>query len=79
MPDKPHDLPNFRQALKKYSNTLTYGSRWRYGRGMFPLFGEFLLENPELIIALAIDASLLKSRQLAGQLGETSPDSQNNA
>ena len=59
------DLPNFRQAFSKYSQSLTYGTRWRYERGLFPAFGEFLLEHPELIIALAIDASILKTKRLS--------------
>ena len=50
------DLPRFKKALASFSKALPVGTHWRYSNGILPPpLGPLLLENPELIVALAED------------------------
>jgi hypothetical protein len=60
-----HDLPRFKQALKKFAKELPVGTHWRYSNGMLPPpLGPLLIENPELAEALAADAQDLAQRRI---------------
>lgn len=53
-------LPRFQEALKAHSESLATGTYWRYANGLIPAFGQFIINRPDLIQALAEDAEELK-------------------
>lgn len=69
-----HDLPNFKRLLPKYKSRMSPVTLWRYRRGVLPVFGQFLINNPELIVALALDVSALHAQRLAAALASSELD-----
>jgi predicted NAD/FAD-dependent oxidoreductase len=51
-------MRNFRRQMKERGlrPDMTSATYWRYATGQLPGFGKFLLANPDLAIALAVDA-----------------------
>lgn len=64
MEDK-QPLPEFQEALKNHSKSLTAGTYWRYVNGLLPAFGRFIVGNPDLAEALAKDARNLAAQRSA--------------
>ncbi len=60
-PDTPrYNLPRFKAALELFAKKLPPVTHWRYRNGILPPpFGNLLIENPELALALAADAVAL--------------------
>lgn len=65
---KGYELPRFKKAMAAHEDALPGGTYWRYRNGILPPpFGQLLIENPDLALALAADAAdLAKQRIVAG-------------
>lgn len=59
-------LPNFRAALDRHRDKVSYDRIWRYNNGRIPQILQWVVENVDLAEALAQDA-----RALAEQAEET--------
>ena len=61
-----YNLPRFKKALEAFAEKLPPVTHWRYRNGILPPpFGQMLVENPELALALAIDAADLAKQRIA--------------
>ena len=60
-------LPRFRAALKPHAACFDRATYWRYGVGALPAGVLRLMENPELLDALAADARALRDAAAASE------------
>jgi hypothetical protein len=63
--NQKYNLPRFKKEMKKFAKVLPVGTHWRYSNGILPPpFGQLLVENPELALALAADAADLAKQRI---------------